>query len=246
MEAINTQALRVLRLFGIQVQSVLWQLLAPSKNISLLIKISLIRELTYFSVEEHFLAPVPLGTGNGWPLLWRYKAKSCRLYERAWWALEARYSGKNQTQRSSTCTAWASSIFTTTNIATDHNQLTMEIMKNVARNYDLVCLLHEKPFAGVNGSGKHNNWALSTDGGKNLLNPGKNPQGERTVPTFPLLLVGCRQISGFAKISSASAGNDHRLGSSEAPPTSYFYIHGDELTGILECYWKRKSLWGPR
>ncbi len=127
-------------------------------------------------------------------------------------------------------------IFTTTNIATDHNQLTMEIMKTVAERHGLACLLHEKPFAGVNGSGKHNNWSLSTDKGVNLLEPGVSP---RENAQFLLLLCAVikavDEYQDLLRISIASAGNDHRLGSSEAPPSIVSMFLGDELTEILEA-----------
>ena len=127
-------------------------------------------------------------------------------------------------------------IFATTNIATDHNQLTMEVMKKVAERHNLVCLLHEKPFAGVNGSGKHNNWSISTNTGVNLLDPGKNPE---TNGRFLLFLVAVLKAvdshQDLLRISAASAGNDHRLGASEAPPAIMSVFLGDELTAVLEA-----------
>ncbi len=127
-------------------------------------------------------------------------------------------------------------IFATTNIATDHNQLTMELMKKVAERHNLVCLLHEKPFAGVNGSGKHNNWSISTNTGVNLLDPGKNPENN---PRFLLFLAAVLKAvdshQDLLRISAASAGNDHRLGASEAPPAIMSVFLGDELTAILEA-----------
>ncbi len=126
-------------------------------------------------------------------------------------------------------------IFTTTNIAADHNQLTMELMKKIADKHGLVCLLHEKPFKGVNGSGKHNNWSLATNTGINLLNPGKNPS-ENLI--FLLCLAGVikavDQHQDLLRISVATAGNDHRLGGAEAPPAIVSMYLGDELTSILE------------
>ena len=127
-------------------------------------------------------------------------------------------------------------IFTTTNIATDHNQLTMETMKKVALRHNLVCLLHEKPFEGVNGSGKHNNWSLSTDDGKNLLSPGKNPHEN---PQFLLFLSAVikavDEYQDLLRLSIASAGNDHRLGANEAPPAIVSIFLGDELEDILNA-----------
>ena len=128
-------------------------------------------------------------------------------------------------------------IFENANLATDHNQLTMEMMKKIAGNHGLACLLHEKPFDGVNGSGKHNNWSLNTDSGKNLLNPGKHPNEN---PQF--LLVLCAVIKAvdeyqdLLRLSVATAGNDHRLGAHEAPPAIVSVFLGDELTEILESY----------
>ena len=110
-------------------------------------------------------------------------------------------------------------IFSTTNIAADHNQLTMEIMKKVARKHGLVCLLHEKPFAGVNGSGKHNNWSISTDTGVNLLDPGKTPSENAQFLLFlSAVIKAVDEYQGLMRVSVASAGNDHRLGANEAPP----------------------------
>ncbi len=127
-------------------------------------------------------------------------------------------------------------IFTNTNIATDHNQLTMETMRNVALRHGLVCLLHEKPFAGVNGSGKHNNWSVSTDTGHNLLSPGKKP--EENLPFLLMLaavIQGVDEYQDLLRISVASAGNDHRLGANEAPPAIISIFLGDELTAILKA-----------
>ncbi|CUM73128.1 glutamine synthetase III [Blautia hydrogenotrophica] len=127
-------------------------------------------------------------------------------------------------------------IYTTANIATDHNQLTMEIMQKVARKHNLICLLHEKPFAGVNGSGKHNNWSIATDSGQNLLSPGETPY-----ENAQFLLVLCAVIKAvddyqdLLRIGVATAGNDHRLGANEAPPAVISIFLGDELTGVLEA-----------
>ena len=127
-------------------------------------------------------------------------------------------------------------IFTTTNIATDHNQLTMEVMKNVAARHGLICLLHEKPFEGVNGSGKHNNWSVSTDSGENLLDPGKEPEkNARFLLFLAAVIKGVDEYQDLLRISVASAGNDHRLGANEAPPAIVSMFLGDELTAILEA-----------
>ena len=136
-------------------------------------------------------------------------------------------------------------IYTTSNLATDQNQLTMEIMQKVAARHGLVCLLHEKPFAGVNGSGKHNNWSLSTDTGVNLLSPGDTPYENAQ---FLLLLCAVIQAvddyQGLLRASIATAGNDHRLGANEAPPAVVSMFLGQELTGVLEAIETDKPYFG--
>ena len=127
-------------------------------------------------------------------------------------------------------------VFDTTNVAVDHNQLTMEIMKKVADRHDLVCLLHEKPFEGINGSGKHNNWSMITDTGVNLLDPGKTPAENTQFLVFLVAVI--KAVDDYAdllRISVASAGNDHRLGANEAPPAVVSIFLGDELTDVSAC-----------
>ena len=126
-------------------------------------------------------------------------------------------------------------VFDTTNVAVDHNQLTMEIMKKVADKHNMVCLLHEKPFEGINGSGKHNNWSMSTDTGVNLLDPGKTPAENTQFLVFLVAVI--KAVDDYAdllRVSVASAGNDHRLGANEAPPAIVSIFLGDELTDILK------------
>ena len=136
-------------------------------------------------------------------------------------------------------------IFTTTNIATDHNQLTMETMKNVAARHGLVCLLNEKPFEGVNGSGKHNNWSISTDTGENLLSPGKEPAKNTQFLLFLAAIIkGVDEYQDLLRISVASAGNDHRLGANEAPPAIVSMFLGDELATILDAIEKDEPYTG--
>ena len=128
-------------------------------------------------------------------------------------------------------------IFATTNIATDHNQLTMEALKDVARRHDLSCLLHEKPFAGVNGSGKHNNWSMSTNTGENLLRPGKKPEENIQFLLFLTAIVkAVDEYQDLLRVSVATAGNDHRLGANEAPPAIISMLLGEDLSDILESY----------
>ena len=127
-------------------------------------------------------------------------------------------------------------VFDTTNVAVDHNQLTMEIMKKVAAKHNMVCLLHEKPFEGINGSGKHNNWSMSTDTGVNLLDPGKTPAENTQFLVFLVAVI--KAVDNYAdllRISVASAGNDHRLGANEAPPAVVSIFLGDELTEVLKA-----------
>ena len=127
-------------------------------------------------------------------------------------------------------------IYTTTNIATDHNQLTMEIMQKIAAKHGLVCLLHEKPFAGVNGSGKHNNWSISTDKGQNLLSPGETPYENAQFLLFLCAVIkAVDDYQDLLRISVATAGNDHRLGANEAPPAVVSIFLGDELNAVLEA-----------
>ena len=127
-------------------------------------------------------------------------------------------------------------VFAVTNIATDHNQLTMEIMQKVARKHGMVCLLHEKPFEGVNGSGKHNNWSISTTGGVNLLEPGETPYENAQFLLFLCAVIkAVDDYQDLLRISVASAGNDHRLGANEAPPAIVSMFLGDELSDILEA-----------
>ena len=125
-------------------------------------------------------------------------------------------------------------VYDTTNVAVDHNQLTMEIMKKVAEKHDLVCLLHEKPFAGINGSGKHNNWAMVTDEGVNLMDPGKTPAENLQFLIFLVAVIkAVDEHADLLRVSCASAGNDHRLGANEAPPAIISIFLGDELTKVI-------------
>ena len=136
-------------------------------------------------------------------------------------------------------------VFDTTNVAVDHNQLTMEIMKKVAAKHNMVCLLHEKPFEGINGSGKHNNWSMSTDTGVNLLDPGKTPAENTQFLVFLVAVI--KAVDDYAdllRISVASAGNDHRLGANEAPPAVVSIFLGDELTEVLKSIEKDEFFTG--
>ncbi|MDD5946264.1 MAG: glutamine synthetase III [Oscillospiraceae bacterium] len=136
-------------------------------------------------------------------------------------------------------------VYTTANIAADHNQLTMELMKKTALKHGLVCLLHEKPFAGVSGSGKHNNWSLTTDDGQNLLDPGDTPQDNlQFLLVLCAFLKGVKEYAPLLRLASASAGNDNRLGGSEAPPTVISVFIGDDLQRVLDAIEQGKPLDG--
>jgi glutamine synthetase len=137
-------------------------------------------------------------------------------------------------------------IFGTTNIATDHNQLVMETLKKTAEKHGMVCLLHEKPFAGVNGSGKHNNWSMSTNEGENLISPGKNPINNTQFLFFlAAIMKGVDEYADLLRISVASAGNDHRLGANEAPPAIVSMFLGDELEAVVESIISDKDYEAP-
>ncbi len=138
-------------------------------------------------------------------------------------------------------------IYSTTNVATDHNQLTMEVMQKVALRHGLVCLLHEKPFAGVNGSGKHNNWSISTDQGVNLLSPGETPHENAQFLLFLAAVIkAVDDYQDLLRLSVATAGNDHRLGANEAPPAVISIFLGDELTAVLEAIEQDKPYDGTK
>lgn len=133
-------------------------------------------------------------------------------------------------------------VFTQTNVASDHNQVTMEMMKRIALKHGMVCLLHEKPFAGINGSGKHNNWSIQTDTGENLLNPTKHPSNNlQFLLILSAVIAAVDEHQDLLRISVASAGNDHRLGANEAPPAIISMFLGDELTEVLEAIASRED-----
>lgn len=137
-------------------------------------------------------------------------------------------------------------IFGTTNIATDHNQLVMETLKKTAEKHGMVCLLHEKPFAGVNGSGKHNNWSMSTNEGENLISPGKNPiNNTQFLFILAAIMKGVDEYADLLRISVASAGNDHRLGANEAPPAIVSMFLGDELEAVVKSIVEDKDYATP-
>ena len=237
MEAINAQALRILRLFGNEDVHSVTTTVGPEQEYFLVdLDMYNEREDLRYTGRTLFGAKPPKGQeleDHYFGALKPRVAAFMKDLDEELWKLgilaKTKHNEVAPAQRE------LAPIFSTTNIATDHNQLTMEVMKKVADRHHLACLLHEKPFAGVNGSGKHNNWSISTDTGVNLLEPGETPQDNAQ-----FLLMLCAVIKAvdehqdLLRISVASAGNDHRLGANEAPPAIVSMFLGDELTAILE------------
>ncbi|WP_418781845.1 glutamine synthetase III [Hominenteromicrobium sp.] len=238
MEALSAQAVRILRLFGDTTTKRVITTVGPEQE--------------YFLVDKKLYDERPDLIYTGRTLFGARAPKGQELEDHYFGAIKPRIAAFMQeldeelwklgvlakTKHNEVAPAQheLAPIFSTTNVATDHNQLTMETMKNVALRHGLVCLLHEKPFAGVNGSGKHNNWSISTDTGKNLLEPGKLPQENAQFLLFLAAVIkGVDEYQDLLRISVASAGNDHRLGANEAPPAIISIFLGDELTAILHA-----------
>ena len=238
MEALNRQAMRILTLFGhADVKRVVTNT-GPEQEYFLIDRdMYLKRRDLIYTGRTLFGAPAPKGQelddhyfGAIKP---RVKAFMEELDEELW---KLGIYAKTEHNEVAPCQHELAPIFTTTNIASDHNQLTMEIMKKVARKHGLVCLLHEKPFAGVNGSGKHNNWSIATDKGVNLLSPGETPYENAQFLVFLVAVIkAVDEYQGLLRMSAASAGNDHRLGANEAPPAVVSMFLGDELTAVLDA-----------
>jgi glutamine synthetase len=237
MEALSKQAIRVLRLFGNTTTNRVASTVGPEQE--------------YFLIDSELFGERIDLMLTGRTLFGSKPAKGQELEDHYFGNLKERVSAYMQELDSE---LWAlgiaaktkhnevapaqhelAPIFTTTNIATDHNQLTMEFMKKVALRHGLACLLHEKPFAGVNGSGKHNNWSMSTDDGSNLLEPGKTPKDNaQFLLVLSAIISAVDEYADLLRLSIASAGNDHRLGANEAPPAIVSIFLGDELTQVLE------------
>ena len=238
MEALNTQALRILKLFGNDsVKRVL-----PSAG----------AEQEYFLIDKDMYDKRRDLIYTGRTLFGAKPPKGQELDDHYFGAIKPRVAAymeelnrelwklgilaKTEHNEVAPAQHELAPIYTTTNIATDQNQLTMEIMQKVAAKHGLVCLLHEKPFAGVNGSGKHNNWSLSTDTGVNLLSPGETPYENAQFLLFLAAVIqAVDNYQGLLRAAVATAGNDHRLGANEAPPAVVSVFLGDELTAILEA-----------
>ncbi|MGI6029356.1 MAG: glutamine synthetase III [Candidatus Heteroscillospira sp.] len=238
MEALNKQAMRVLKLFGNGDVSRVITSVGPEQEYFLIDRAMYDkRKDLIYTGRTLFGAKPPKGQelddhyfGSIKPKVAAYMAE---LNDELW---KLGILAKTEHNEVAPAQHELAPIYTTTNIATDHNQLTMEIMQKVAARHGLVCLLHEKPFAGVNGSGKHNNWSMATDTGVNLLSPGETPYENAQ---FLLFLVAVIQAvddyQGLLRMSVATAGNDHRLGANEAPPAVISMFLGDELNDVLEA-----------
>lgn len=236
VEAINQQALRILRLFG-------------STNVGS-VRVTVGSEQEYFLIDKALYEQRKDLIYTGRTLFGARPPKGQEMDDHYFGAIKPRVAAymkeldeelwklgvlaKTKHNEAAPAQHELAPIFTDVNTATDHNQLTMEVMKKVAAKHDLVCLLHEKPFAGVNGSGKHNNWSLSTDSGVNLLEPGKSPHENAQFLLFLCAVIkAADEYQDLLRLSVASAGNDHRLGGSEAPPAIVSLFLGDQLTEIL-------------
>jgi len=248
MEAINKQALRILRLFGHTDVTRVNTTVGPEQEYFLINKemADKRKDLVYCGrtlfgakppkgqeMEDHYFGAIKP----------RISAYMKELDEELW---KLGVSAKTRHNEVAPAQHELAPIFSTTNIATDHNQLTMELMKKIAGKHGLTCLLHEKPFAGINGSGKHNNWSISTDTGINLLEPGDSPQENAQFLLFLAAIIkAVDEYQDLLVVSVATAGNDHRLGANEAPPAIVSIFLGEELTEILEAM-ENGNTYGPR
>ncbi|MBP5271004.1 MAG: glutamine synthetase III [Clostridia bacterium] len=238
MEALNKQALRILRLFGNNTVKRVVSSVGPEQEYFLITKEMYdARPDLRFTGRTLFGAKPPKGQEMDDHYFGAIKPKVAEfmedLNEQLW-----RLGIMAKTEHNEVAPAQheLAPIYTTTNVATDHNQLTMEIMQKVAAKHGLVCLLHEKPFAGVNGSGKHNNWSIATDEGQNLLSPGDTPYENAQFLLFLCAVIkAVDDYQDLLRISVATAGNDHRLGANEAPPAVISMFLGDELNAVLEA-----------
>ena len=236
MEALNKQALRILRLFGNTTTRCVRSSVGPEQEYFLITKEMYdARPDLRFTGRTLFGAKPPKGQEMDDHYFGVIKPRVAAFMEELnveLWKLGI--TAKTEHNEVAPAQHELAPIYTTTNIATDHNQLTMEIMQKVAAKHGLVCLLHEKPFAGVNGSGKHNNWSISTDSGQNLLSPGETPYENAQFLLFLCAVIkAVDDYQDLLRISVATAGNDHRLGANEAPPAVVSMFLGDELNAVL-------------
>lgn len=238
MEALNKQALRILHLFG-------------NDDVKC-VRTSVGPEQEYFLIDKEMYDKRPDLRFTGRTLFGAKSPKGQEMDDHYFGVIKPRVAAymeelneelwklgilaKTEHNEVSPAQHELAPIYTTTNIATDHNQLTMEIMQKVAARHGLVCLLHEKPFAGVNGSGKHNNWSMATDAGENLLSPGETPYENAQFLLFLCAVIkAVDDYQDLLRLSVATAGNDHRLGANEAPPAVVSIFLGDELNAVLEA-----------
>ena len=237
MQALNRQAKRILKLFGTDADYV---------------RTSVGPEQEYFLIDEEMFEKRPDLVYTGRTLFGAMPPKGQELDDHYFGVIKPRVTefmedlneelwklgilAKTEHNEVAPAQHELAPIYSTTNVATDNNQLTMEVMQKVARRHGLVCLLHEKPFAGVNGSGKHNNWSISTDRGVNLLSPGETPYENAQFLLFLCaVLQAVDDYQDLLRLSVATAGNDHRLGANEAPPAIISVFLGDELNAILDA-----------
>ena len=237
MEALNVQVLRILKLFGKDVKRAISTVGAEQEYFLVERDMYEARKDLIFTGRTLIGAKPPKGQemddhyfGNLKP---RVSAFMKDLDEELW---KLGVTAKTEHNEGAPAQHELAPIYETTNIAADHNQLTMEVMQKVAHKHDLVCLLHEKPFAGVNGSGKHNNWSIATDNGKNLFNPGSSPMENAQFLTFlSAVIKAVDEYQELLRICVATAGNDHRLGAAEAPPAIVSMFLGEELEAVLDA-----------
>lgn len=239
METINTQALRILKLFQ------------PDTNVAC-VRTSVGPEQEYFIIPKEMYDQRRDLIFTGRTLFGAKPPKGQELEDHYFGTIKPRVQefmreldvelwklgvlAKTEHNEGAPAQHELAPIYSQANVATDHNQLTMEIMQKVAKRHDLVCLLHEKPFDGVNGSGKHNNWSISTNTGVNLLSPGETPHENAQFLLFLCAVIkAVDEYQDLLRISAASAGNDHRLGAAEAPPAVISIFLGDELTAIIDA-----------
>ena len=238
MKALDTQVMRILRLFGNTTTKRVIPTVGPEQEYFLVDKnyYEKRKDLIYCG-RTLFGAPAPKGQeleDHYFGVLKPRVAAFMRELDVELWKLGI--YAKTEHNEAAPAQHELAPVYTTVNIAADHNQLTMEIMKKVAAKYNLVCLLHEKPFNSVNGSGKHNNWSITTDDGINLFNPGKTPaENAQFLILLAAVIKAVDDYQGLLRASVASAGNDHRLGANEAPPAIISMFFGDELGEILDC-----------
>ncbi|RCX15444.1 L-glutamine synthetase [Anaerobacterium chartisolvens] len=237
MEALSSQAMRILKLFGNTSAKNVITTVGPEQEYFLIDKSMYDkRKDLIYTGRTLFGAKPPKGQELEDHYFGNIKERiSCfmkELDEELW---KLGISAKTKHNEVAPAQHELAPIFTTTNIATDHNQLTMELMKKVALRHGLVCLLHEKPFAGVNGSGKHNNWSMGTNEGQNLLEPGSTPHDNAQFLVFLCAVVkAVDEYADLLRVAAANPGNDHRLGANEAPPAIISIFLGEQLSDILE------------